>query len=68
MLKNENNKRHAFLVQLNIKKDELSMGSRMHSDETSPEMRHIRVLENRLDKAATPLKCCVLGRFLLKRV
>lgn len=23
---------------------------RMHSNETSPEMRHIRVLENRLDK------------------
>lgn len=50
MIKNENNKRRGFLVQLDIKKDELSMGSKMHSNETSPEMRQIRVLENRLDK------------------
>lgn len=50
MIKNENNKRRGFLDQLDIKKDELSMGSKMHSNETSPEMRQIRVLENRLDK------------------
>jgi len=50
MMRNENNKRRGFLDQLDIKKDELSMGSKMHSNETSPEMRHIRVLENRLDK------------------
>jgi len=50
MMRNENNKRRGFLEQLDIKKDELSIGSTMHSNETSPEMRHIRVLENRLDK------------------
>ena len=50
MIKNENNKKRGFLDQLGIKKDELSMGSKLHSNETSPEMRHIRVLENRLDK------------------
>jgi len=39
------------LDQLDIKVGELSMGSKMHASETSPEMRQIRVLENRLDKA-----------------
>jgi len=29
----------------------MGMGSKMHASETSPEMRQIRVLENRLDKA-----------------
>eukprot|EP00913_Durusdinium_trenchii_P030940 g28978.t1 len=38
------------LIKLEIKQSELSMGASMHSSEASPEMRHIRVLENRLDK------------------
>ncbi|OLP91686.1 Coiled-coil domain-containing protein 151 [Symbiodinium microadriaticum] len=50
LLKNENNKRRGHIEQLSIKQGELSMGSKMHSSEASPEMRHIRVLENRLDK------------------
>lgn len=33
-----------------IVKNDLLKRPRMHSNETSPEMRHIRVLENRLDK------------------
>merc|ERR1712187_301762 len=37
--------------QLDIKVGELSMGSKMHASEVTPEMRQIRVLENRLDKA-----------------
>merc|ERR1719188_802589 len=36
---------------LDNKLDELSVGSKIHSSEASPEMRQIRVLENRLDKA-----------------
>jgi len=51
LLKADNGKKRNHLDQLEIKMGELSMGSKMHSDETSPEMRHIRVLENRLDKA-----------------
>lgn len=51
LLKNENNKKRDHLDQLGIKLKELSTGSKMHSSEASPEMRHIRVLENRLDKA-----------------
>lgn len=50
LLKNENNKKREYLDQLSIKMSELSMGATMHSSEASPEMRHIRVLENRLDK------------------
>ena len=42
--------RRGHIEQLSIKQGELSMGSKMHSSEASPEMRHIRVLENRLDK------------------
>mmetsp|Transcript_96821 Transcript_96821/g.172273 ORF Transcript_96821/g.172273 Transcript_96821/m.172273 type:complete len:528 (-) Transcript_96821:107-1690(-) len=51
LLKNENKKKREHLDQLNIKMAELSSGAKMHSSEASPEMRHIRVLENRLDKA-----------------
>lgn len=50
LLKNENQKKREYLDQLEIKKSELSIGATMHSSEASPEMRHIRVLENRLDK------------------
>lgn len=50
LLKNESQKKREYLDQLEIKKSELSMGATMHSSEASPEMRHIRVLENRLDK------------------
>jgi len=51
LLKNENTKRRANFDQLDVKLGELSVGSKMHASEASPEMRHIRVLENRLDKA-----------------
>jgi len=50
LLKNESQKKREYLDQLEIKQSELSMGASMHSSEASPEMRHIRVLENRLDK------------------
>ncbi|CAJ1344050.1 unnamed protein product [Effrenium voratum] len=50
LLKNENNKKRGHLDQLDIKKGELLVGATMHGSEASPEMRHIRVLENRLDK------------------
>ncbi|CAJ1413529.1 unnamed protein product [Effrenium voratum] len=50
LIKNDNQKKREYLDQLEIKKSELSMGATMHSSEASPEMRHIRVLENRLDK------------------
>mmetsp|Transcript_53904 Transcript_53904/g.138858 ORF Transcript_53904/g.138858 Transcript_53904/m.138858 type:complete len:539 (-) Transcript_53904:412-2028(-) len=51
LIKSENMKKRAHLDQLDIKLTELSTGSQMHSSEASPEMRQIRVLENRLDKA-----------------
>mmetsp|Transcript_86202 Transcript_86202/g.192761 ORF Transcript_86202/g.192761 Transcript_86202/m.192761 type:complete len:533 (-) Transcript_86202:36-1634(-) len=50
-LKAESSKKRALLDQLEIKMSELSQGATMHSSEASPEMRQIRVLENRLDKA-----------------
>eukprot|EP00933_Yihiella_yeosuensis_P060993 TRINITY_DN63809_c0_g1_i1.p1 TRINITY_DN63809_c0_g1~~TRINITY_DN63809_c0_g1_i1.p1 ORF type:complete len:574 (-),score=196.11 TRINITY_DN63809_c0_g1_i1:289-1899(-) len=51
ILKNENNKRRLQMDQVSIKLTELSSGAKLHSTEASPEMRQIRVLENRLDKA-----------------
>mmetsp|Transcript_60050 Transcript_60050/g.106879 ORF Transcript_60050/g.106879 Transcript_60050/m.106879 type:complete len:530 (+) Transcript_60050:80-1669(+) len=51
MLKNENAKRRAHFDQLDVKLGELTMGTKTHSTEASPEMRHIRVIENRVDKA-----------------
>lgn len=51
LLKAENAKKRVHLDQLQIKVTELSTGSKLSSSESSPEMRHIRVLENRLDKA-----------------
>lgn len=50
-LKADNQKRKLHTEQLEIKLLELSAGSKLHSSEASPEMRQIRVLENRLDKA-----------------
>mmetsp|Transcript_55754 Transcript_55754/g.129850 ORF Transcript_55754/g.129850 Transcript_55754/m.129850 type:complete len:533 (-) Transcript_55754:122-1720(-) len=50
-LKAENLKRRLTLDQLDVKLAELSTGAKLHSSEASPEMRQIRVLENRLDKA-----------------
>jgi len=51
LLKADNAKKRSNLEQLDGKLEELSAGSKMHSSEASPEMRQIRVLENRLDKA-----------------
>jgi hypothetical protein len=51
LIKAENAKKRLHLDQLGIKLGELSSGSKMHASEASPEMRQIRVLENRLDKA-----------------
>lgn len=50
-LKADNAKKKQSLDQLTIKLTELSAGAKMHTSEASPEMRQIRVLENRLDKA-----------------
>jgi len=47
----DNKKKSMHLEGLMNKLDELSVGSKIHSSESSPEMRQIRVLENRLDKA-----------------
>merc|ERR1719517_103566 len=47
----ENKKMTQNLEGLDNKLSELSVGSKIHSSEASPEMRQIRVLENRLDKA-----------------
>merc|ERR1719330_790480 len=47
----ENKKMTQNLEGLDNKLNELSVGSKIHSSEASPEMRQIRVLENRLDKA-----------------
>uniref|UniRef100_A0A7S0AL36 ODAD1 central coiled coil region domain-containing protein n=1 Tax=Pyrodinium bahamense TaxID=73915 RepID=A0A7S0AL36_9DINO len=51
VLRAENTKKRATFDQLDKKVRELSSGAKMHSSEASPEMRQIRVLENRLDKA-----------------
>mmetsp|Transcript_7468 Transcript_7468/g.17091 ORF Transcript_7468/g.17091 Transcript_7468/m.17091 type:complete len:531 (-) Transcript_7468:271-1863(-) len=51
MIRAENTKKKQTLEALDIKLEELSVGTKMHSSEASPEMRQIRVLENRLDKA-----------------
>lgn len=51
LLKADNAKKKSQLDQLDVKLGELSVGSKLHTCEASPEMRQIRVLENRLDKA-----------------
>mmetsp|Transcript_15807 Transcript_15807/g.40180 ORF Transcript_15807/g.40180 Transcript_15807/m.40180 type:complete len:533 (-) Transcript_15807:286-1884(-) len=50
-LKCTNDKKKGHLDSLDNKLGELSVGSKLHNSEASPEMRQIRVLENRLDKA-----------------
>jgi len=50
-LKASNEKKRNHLDSLDNKAEELSMGARMYSSEADPELRRIRVLENRLDKA-----------------
>jgi len=50
-VKAANEKKKAHLDTLSSKLAELSVGSKLHSSEASPELRQIRVLENRLDKA-----------------
>jgi len=50
-LKAENGKKSADLADLDGKFNELKSDAAVHSDEASPQMRQIRVLENRLDKA-----------------
>lgn len=47
----ENRKKTALLEDLDVKLGELSLDAKLHTTEASPEMRQIRVLENRLDKA-----------------
>merc|ERR1719230_893302 len=47
----ECNKKKGFLDELGSKLHELSMDAKLPKTEDSPQMRHIRVLENRLDKA-----------------
>jgi len=49
--KASNDKKQSHLENLGNKLMELSVGSKLCSSEASPEMRQIRVLENRLDKA-----------------
>jgi len=51
LMRSENNKKQQHLEQLKIKIGELESGSKTFANEVSPEVRHIRVLENRLDKA-----------------
>lgn len=46
-----NEKKRSHLENLSNKLAELNVGSQLCSSEASPEMRQIRVLENRLDKA-----------------
>merc|ERR1719437_2290 len=50
-LRSDNTKKKSHLDQLSKKSTDLKLGSQMHQSERSPEMRQIRVLENRLDKA-----------------
>lgn len=50
-LKHENEKKNLHLKELEGKLNELNMDAKLPKTEDSPSMRHIRVLENRLDKA-----------------
>jgi len=50
-LRSENASKKRQLDELDDKHRELTMDSKLHSSEASPQMRQIRVLENRLDKA-----------------
>jgi len=50
-LRNENGKKQAHFDEIEGKLRELSLDSKLPTTEASPQMRQIRVLENRLDKA-----------------
>eukprot|EP00928_Gymnodinium_smaydae_P036965 TRINITY_DN25742_c0_g1_i2.p1 TRINITY_DN25742_c0_g1~~TRINITY_DN25742_c0_g1_i2.p1 ORF type:complete len:558 (-),score=158.84 TRINITY_DN25742_c0_g1_i2:497-2074(-) len=50
-LKHESDKKRQHLNELDCKHHELSLDAKLPKTEDSPQMRHIRVLENRLDKA-----------------
>merc|ERR1719440_2271343 len=50
-VKHDNEKKRLHLKELEGKLNELSMDANLPKTEDSPQMRHIRVLENRLDKA-----------------
>jgi len=49
-LMHSNNKKEKQLHELTVKLNDLDADSKLHSSEASPQMRQIRVLENRLDK------------------
>merc|ERR1719238_278480 len=51
LLKHDSMQKEKHLYELGCKLNELSMDSKLPKTEDSPQMRHIRVLENRLDKA-----------------
>jgi len=51
MLKADTEKKKLAMKELGSKLHELSMDAKLPKTEDSPQMRHIRVLENRLDKA-----------------
>eukprot|EP00929_Paragymnodinium_shiwhaense_P114596 TRINITY_DN83034_c0_g1_i1.p1 TRINITY_DN83034_c0_g1~~TRINITY_DN83034_c0_g1_i1.p1 ORF type:complete len:529 (+),score=251.54 TRINITY_DN83034_c0_g1_i1:108-1694(+) len=51
MLRHDTEKKKEAMKELGSKLHELSMDAKLPKTEDSPQMRHIRVLENRLDKA-----------------
>merc|ERR1719356_697976 len=51
LLKHDSMQKSKHLYELDCKLNELSMDAKLPKTEDSPQMRHIRVLENRLDKA-----------------
>merc|ERR1719343_1941919 len=51
LLKHDSMQKSRHLYELDCKLNELSMDAKLPKTEDSPQMRHIRVLENRLDKA-----------------
>eukprot|EP00812_Abedinium_dasypus_P010120 NODE_375_length_1619_cov_268.083760.p1 GENE.NODE_375_length_1619_cov_268.083760~~NODE_375_length_1619_cov_268.083760.p1 ORF type:complete len:366 (-),score=109.48 NODE_375_length_1619_cov_268.083760:505-1548(-) len=53
MLRAGSTKRRAYLGELDCRLNELSLNARLPATEASPQMRQIRVLENRFDKAMT---------------
>merc|ERR1712187_917950 len=51
LLKHDSMQKSRHLYELDCKLNELSLDAKLPKTEDSPQMRHIRVLENRLDKA-----------------
>merc|ERR1719356_2042973 len=51
LLKHDSMQKSKHLYELDCKYNELSLDAKLPKTEDSPQMRHIRVLENRLDKA-----------------